>query len=361
MSRTGKRRRSGNPAVVHSGARTPPRASRSAAPAGRPGPRKPAPTGSGRPFRGPFAPLLERFATERIPSGVDYPHALRTTTANPFTSMLGVTLGLLSFMLVTPLVMNALAGLYWVAVGSPGEFADTLKQLTSYQLPFGLVVGHLGLAMLIPISMALVLFLHRVRPGILSSVVVGLRWGWLGVSLVVAFASLWLVLLVQNVLQPGGPVFGINPQPGAIWFIVVMVLTTPLQAAAEEYFFRGYLMQSLGSMVRTPWFGILTSAAVFTAFHGSLDPPLVLDRFAFGVLAGWLVVRTGGLEAGIAAHVANNVSSFGLAALTASVAQVKAISEVTWIAAAWDVGRFGLFTVLIVLLARRWKPATATA
>ncbi len=361
MSRQRKRGRSGNPAVAHSGPRTPQRRDARANPAAatRPAPRQPA--GGGRPFRGPFAPLLERFATERIPGGVDYPHALRTTTANPFTSMLGVTLGLLAFMLVTPLVMNALAGLYWVAVGSPGEFADTLKQLTSYQLPFGLVVGHLGLAMLIPISMGLVLFLHHVRPGILSSVVIGLRWGWLGVCLVVAFASLWLVLLVQNLTQPGGPVFGFNPQPGAVWFIVVMLLTTPLQAAAEEYFFRGYLMQSLGSMVSTPWFGILTSAAVFTAFHGSLDPALVLDRFAFGVLAGWLVVRTGGLEAGIAAHVANNVSSFGLAALTASVAQVKAISEVTWIAAAWDVGRFALFTVLIVLLARRWKPATVTA
>ena len=147
--------------------------------------------------------------------------------------------------------------------------------------------------------------------------------------------------------------------PGAL--LRGMLLTTPLPAAAEEYFFRGYLMQSLGSMIRSPWFGILTSAAVFTLFHGLQSPALILDRFAFGVLAGWLVVRTGGLEAGIAAHVANNVSSFGLAALTSTVAQVRAISEVTWAAAAWDVGRFALFTVLIVLLARRWKPQTLTA
>ncbi|QIK73363.1 CPBP family intramembrane metalloprotease [Propioniciclava coleopterorum] len=347
MSPRDRRARSGNPAVAAQAGR-------------RPTPRTP--SGPSRPgFRGPFAPLLDAFATERIPSGVDYPHALRTTTANPFTSMVGVTLGLLSFMVITPLLMRGLGGLYWLAIGSPGDFDATFRALTSYELPFGLVVGHLGLATLIPLSMALVLFIHRVRPGILGSVLVGLRWGWLGACLLVAFASLWLVLVVQNLTQPGGPSFALNPQPGAVWFIVIMLLTTPLQAAAEEYFFRGYLMQSLGSMVASPWFGILTSAAVFTAFHGSLDPALVLDRFAFGVLAGWLVVRTGGLEAGIAAHVANNVTSFGLAALTASVAQVKAISEVTWIVAAWDVGRFALFTVLIVLLARRWKPATETA
>ena len=76
-------------------------------------------------------------------------------------------------------------------------------------------------------------------------------------------------------------------------------------------------------------FGIVASAAIFTLFHGSLDPALVMDRFAFGVLAGWLVVRTGGLEAGIAAHIANNVSSFALAALTTSMAQIKAVSAVT--------------------------------
>lgn len=340
-----RRRRSGNPAVAAQAAPRP------ATPAAS----RPAPRGGG-----PLERLVARFATERIPSGVDYPHALRTSTANPFTSMLGVTLGLLSFMILTPLVMQGLAGAYWLAIGAPGDFAGTYRALTSYELPFGLVVGHLGLATLIPISAALVLFVHRVRPGILSSVTVRLRWPWLGAGLLIAFASLWLVLLVQNTLQPGGPRFGIDPQPGAVWFIVVMLLTTPLQAAAEEYFFRGYLMQSLGSMIRSPWFGILTSAAVFTLFHGLQSPALILDRFAFGVLAGWLVVRTGGLEAGIAAHVANNVSSFGLAALTSSVAQVKAISEVTWAAAAWDVGRFALFTVLIVLLARRWKPQTLT-
>lgn len=338
-----RRRRLGNPATAAQQARSPQRV-----PVAR------------TERRGPFRGLLEQFATEKIPGGVDYPHALRTTTANPFTSLLGVTLGLLSFMIVSPLIVRGLAGAYWLAVGSPGEFSATNDALVAYEVPFGLVVGHLGLATLIPISFALVLFVHRVRPGILSSVVIGLRWRWLGISLLVAFASLWAVLAVQGLLQSGGGSFALNPQSGAVWFLLVMVLTTPLQAAAEEYFFRGYLMQSLGSMIISPWFGIVTSAAVFTLFHGSLDPALIADRFAFGVLAGWLVVRTGGLEAGIAAHVANNVTSFGMAALTSSVAQVKGISEVTWIAAGWDIARFALFTVLILWLARGMKPTVLT-
>lgn len=344
MSARRNRRRRGNPAANTQAQAAPPQKRTSAV----------------RASRGPLARWVETFATEKIPAGVDYPHALRTTTANPFTSLLGVTVGLVSFMIFTPLLVEALARAYWLAVGSPGEFSTTRQALVSYELPFGLVVGHLGLASLIPISFALVLFVHRVRPGILSSVAIGLRWRWLALCLVIAFVSLWVVLAVQGLLGSGGTNFALNPQSGAVWFLLIMLVTTPLQAAAEEYFFRGYLMQSLGSMIISPWFGIVTSAAVFTLFHGSLDPALIVDRFAFGVLAGWLVVRTGGLEAGIAAHVANNVTSFGLAALTSSVAQVKAISEITWVAAGWDIARFAVFAALIVWLSRGVKPQTLT-
>ena len=88
---------------------------------------------------------------------------------------------------------------------------------------------------------------------------------------------------------------------------MVILLTSPLQAAAEEIFFRGYLMQALGSLVAKPWFGVVASALVFALLHGTQNLPLFVDRLAFGLLAGLLVWRTGGLEAGIAAHVVNNV------------------------------------------------------
>ena len=303
---------------------------------------------------------IDQIATERVPAGVDYTHVLRTPQASAATSLMGVILGILAFLVVTPLVSQGLAALYWLAIGRPGEFTDTYRSLVGYEVPFGLVVGHAGLAMLIPIAIALVLFLHRVRPGFLSSVVGRVRWRWFALTLAVGFGSLWLVLLLQNITAPGGPSWAITPQTGALGFILVMLVTTPLQAAAEEYFFRGYLMQSLGSMVASPWFGILVSAAVFTLFHTSTNVALVVDRFAFGVLAGWLVVRTGGLEAAIGAHIANNVSAFFLAAMTTSMAHVKSITEVTWAAAGWDIGRFAFFTLLIWLLARGHQPERLT-
>ncbi len=331
-----RRSRSGNPAVAAS-----------AAPAESPRtPRRPS--------------LVERFATDNVPVGVDYPHVLRTPGASGIVSATGVVLGLVTFMLGAPVVSRLLALGYWTARGRPGEFSATFASLRAYQVPFGFVVGHVGLMTLIPISCALVLFVHRVRPGYLSSVTGRLRWRWLALTTAVGFASLWLVLVAQNLTTPGGPTWTIAPQEGAWLFIAVMLVTTPLQAAAEEYFFRGYLIQSLGSLVASPWFGIIASSAVFTLFHQSTNLALVVDRFAFGVLVGWLVVRTGGLEASIGAHVANNVTSFGLAALTSSVAEVKAITEVTWVVAAWDVGRFAMFAALIWLLARGDRPERQT-
>lgn len=310
-------------------------------------PAPPAPAASG---------TVGRFATERVADGVDYTQVLRTPHSSPALALMGVGLGVLSFLVVAPLVMQLLAAGYWMAVGRPGTFAETYRVLTRYEVPFGLTVSHLGLATLLPLTFGLVLLLHRVRPAYASSVRPGLRWGYFWAALAAGFATLLGVLAVQNLTAPGGPTWRVAPQPDFWWFALAVLLTSPLQAAAEEYFFRGYLMQALGSLVRTPWFGIVASAALFALFHGSQqNVPLLLDRFAFGVLAGVLVWRTGGLEAGIAAHVANNVSAFLLAGVTSSMAEAKATSVIDWAAAGWDLARFGLFVLAALGLARLFR------
>jgi membrane protease YdiL (CAAX protease family) len=101
------------------------------------------------------------------------------------------------------------------------------------------------------------------------------------------------------------------------WMLVVVLLTTPLQSAAEEYVFRGYLSQAIAGWVRHPQAGALVagllSALLFAAAHGAQDPLTFLDRFAFGLAASALVWLTGGLEAAIVLHAVNNVLIFVLA------------------------------------------------
>ena len=163
-----------------------------------------------------------------------------------------------------------------------------------------MLAANLGIATLIPICWVLMAIVHQVRPRWLWSVQAGLRWRYLLICLGVAAVVLNGVVLLSTLVEAPARW---SPQPGFWGFLVVIILTSPLQAAAEEVFFRGYLMQALGSLVAQPWFGVVVSAVVFALLHGTQNLPLFLDRLGFGLLAAVLVWRTGGLEAGIAAHV----------------------------------------------------------
>ncbi len=310
-----------------------------------------------------FGSGLDAFAIHTPPPGVTYPEVLLVDEGADVprwrklvVGLIGTLLGVILFLLLTPAVESAVLGIAWALEGSPGTWAEFARAGHAFVFPVGMLAAHLGLAMLIPISAALVLVLHRVHPRWLSSVQPGFRWRYGVVALLVAAVILNAVLFASR----AGQDFAIRPQPEFGWFLVVVVLTSPLQAAAEEFFFRGYLMQALQPALRSPWFGILASATVFALFHGTQNLPLFLDRFAFGVLAGLLVVKTGGLEAGIAAHVVNNIFAFTYAGLTSTIADVRATQVIGWVDAAWDIAGFALFTVAAIWVGRRMRLATVT-
>ena len=92
------------------------------------------------------------------------------------------------------------------------------------------------------------------------------------------------------------------------------LLLVPLQAAAEEYVFRGWLLQAVGAYLRTPWVAIAFQAVLFAAAHGWGTRLGLPGPGRHGRALGWLTVRTGGLEAAIALHVVNNLVAFTVAA-----------------------------------------------
>ena len=110
--------------------------------------------------------------------------------------------------------------------------------------------------------------------------------------------------------RPGAASFG--------WLLLVVLLTTPLQSAAEEYLFRGYLSQAIAGWIRPPAGrrGRRPPSSPRRCSpppHGPPDLPTFLDRFAFGLAASAVVWLTGGLEAAIVLHAVNNVLVFVLA------------------------------------------------
>ena len=151
---------------------------------------------------------------------------------------------------------------------------------------------------------------HRMKIGYSTSVAGRVRWGWM-VRCMLVLLPLWVIYLgLGQVLFPPQ-----SPRPEQwLAFLIIVLLTTPLQCAAEEYAFRGWILQNVGTWIRPPVVAIVIStvlsAVTFALAHSSLDPFVLADIGLFAVVAVFLTWRTGGLEAAIAMHTVNNVLIF---------------------------------------------------
>ena len=141
-------------------------------------------------------------------------------------------------------------------------------------------------------------------------------------------------------------------------FMLVVLFLTPLQAAAEEYAFRGYLTQAFGGLFRSPVLAVGASSLLFALAHGAQDPPIFFDRFAFGLVAGTLVVLTGGLEAGIAMHVLNNWLAFGIALAFGDMSSTLNPTGGTWWSIPVTLTQSVTYLLLAWWVARRMGLAT---
>lgn len=183
---------------------------------------------------------------------------------------------------------------------------DYLNGVLTHITPALFFANNIGIALMIP-SAWLGMSIYGQRPRWLSSVVGGLRWAWL-------FRILGLILLPYIALEAFTVVIGGLPQlswkPYSLFMILVILLTTPLQCAGEEYGLRGLINRlagSYGSSRISFWIGAIVSSLAFMWLHAAQDIYLNTFYFTFGMISCWMAWRTGGLEAGIALHVVNNV------------------------------------------------------
>jgi membrane protease YdiL (CAAX protease family) len=176
--------------------------------------------------------------------------------------------------------------------------------------PIGFIYLNLSLIVLIPASGLSIWIVHGIRPRFLSSVAGGIRWRWL-LRCIAVILPLWALYTGLGVLVEPFT----SPRPDHwIALLVIVVLMTPLQAAGEEYFFRGWIMQNVGAWFARPMVGLVASlvvsAVAFSTAHLSPDPWVLGTIACLAVASGLAAWRTGGLEAGIAMHAVNNVLTF---------------------------------------------------
>ena len=248
-----------------------------------------------------------------------------------------------------------------LAFTTPAEFvafSDVLNTGTidmTDPTVFAFALG--SIALMLP-SLWLATLLLGSRPmGLLSSVAARLRWPWMlrcfGTALAVYAIVFGFAFLVLDPLSGADP---ISPAVTAstVLLVLLALILTPLQATAEEYVFRGYLMQTVGGWLKHPAWAILLPVPLFAIGH-DYDLWGLADVAVFAIAAGWLTWRTGGLEAAIAAHVVNNtllfvLGAFGIVDLNAKGGSPSGIVMTVVTMAAygawvlWQAGRSSLAT-----------------
>ena len=313
------------------------------------------------PSYAPLAPVVERHPAEPL----EY-HVLHRRGRQPswVWSLLGAIGAFLGVFLFAQIVMAAPFLVYFAIRGE--DLAEALGSMVDFSDPRPAALAYLmlSLASAIPVVWAVNRLLNGLRPGWVTSVAPRMRWGYFLVCVVLAVVALGATMLVATILPSAG--VGAEPSgqlnewtPRLRDFALIVVLLTPFQAAGEEYLFRGYLTQAMGSIadsVAGRWVSrvvaVVVPALIFAIFHGlSQSVPVFFDRFAFGIVAGVLVLVTGGLEAAIAMHVLNNLVAFGLALAFSDLGSALTPTGGSW----WMIPT--TLTQSVVYLALAWSVA----
>lgn len=212
------------------------------------------------------------------------------------------------FMVVIELVLMIVAIACNGGIDFVTDIGMTYDDMNAYTGPGALF--ELGsIAGMLP-ALALAALIVRDRPySSYSSSRGGWNWGAFAKCLVVA-AIVMGVSTIIDLLIPGHMEANPVNKFTVVGFILCTVLV-PFQCVAEEYVFRGLIMQTVGSWFKLPVVGIIVSAVVFAIGHLYNSIGLVLI-FCNGIVWGIIAWQTKGLEATSAVHIVNNYLAFYL-------------------------------------------------
>gem|GEM_PF-1033291 len=281
-----------------------------AVPVGRPAPVLPGyPSATGEPHPGAAYPLAYYRLPETTPSPLpeqpreyfNFYRAPAFRAWKPAVSLASVVVGGFLIMLIVLLIAIAALGLDWLKFTEDWEVEGTLELFA---------VNNISIMACIPLAVVLHRFLFGQQVAYLFSITGKFRWG--------LFGRFLLIIIPFELAIIGYELFTEGPddlvwQPNGVSVILVIVFTTPFQAAAEEIVFRGLVFRSIGSWFSSPLLGLgvagLTQGLFFMVLHGAGDIWLNIFYLTFGLLAAVLVWRTGGLEAAIGFHIIHNLAA----------------------------------------------------
>lgn len=147
--------------------------------------------------------------------------------------------------------------------------------------------------------------------------------------------SLWfgvtvIMLVIGYFSAPDNFTWNFKPIP---FFLLVLIsfLLMPLQTSFEELFFRGYLMQGFGILVKNKWIPLIITSVIFGLLHGAnpevdkLGSLIMVYYIGTGFFLGILTLMDEGTELSLGFHAANNIAAAIFITQTWTVFQTEAL------------------------------------
>jgi len=208
--------------------------------------------------------------------------------------------------------------------------------------------------------LAVPLLFHQRSPKTLVTGMARISWGRIGQGFVLWFGLVLIFEAIPYLADPGS--YSLQREWRDLLLLLPLVLVLiPIQATAEELFFRGYLLQWISLRLRNVTALAVISGAIFALPH-LFNPEAqgdvvvgLLNYFTFGFIIAYAALQDSGLELAIGAHIANNIYASTVVTFEESALQTPAL----FFAANWDpllsLAQVLPAGVLFVVIAARWR------
>lgn len=321
------------------------------------GPAFPEPGPQGQQQYGPLGPPAWR---DPMPApGTEYHRFLRTPRNAWWKGVVAIVAFVVGYLLLTTLV--ALPAIAYDVVSGRSSWEAYASGKVEFT-PAIFLATNIGNALSIPLAMFLQWLIWGQPIRWLHSVTGAIRWQLVGRAAAVVVPMWLLYMIISTLAFP--EVAGTDGAPGpgftaeSVALLVIMLVTTPLQAAGEEYGARGLIMRAAGTWISSPVPGLviatLIPSLIFMLAHGAGDPWLNVYYFTFGACMSILVWRTGGLEMNSVVHIVNNMMAFGVVILSGQEINLDRSAGTGGAFMLLPMAVLVIVTIVLSWLSRRW-------
>jgi hypothetical protein len=144
----------------------------------------------------------------------------------------------------------------------------------------------------------------------------------------------------------------VNFEPGSFFImLIIAIIMIPLQTGFEEYLFRGYLMQGIGTLFKNRWSPLIITSLVFGSLHffnpevTKLGNIIMFHYIGTGFLLGIMTLMDDGMELALGFHAGNNLITVVLVTADWTAFQTNSIlKDISEPSVGWEI----LIPVMVV-------------